>query len=525
MGRAHTSADTSTDAVDAATDYGTFLDIGTMLDSDENLMAKEELNAHDNLDSRVLNFISDMSEGNPSIIHELCKSIREADVCDFGHESCTMKEGRSLQECKLNTKLRHMALREFGTLPLHEQLISKMASVYTREFSTGMLQTHVAQHQRDHEDTFINLKKCVNQLLKADIFTIVRMPSWMASADPTAENAMIFRSKLMQKAVSELLLESHVTSVARSIKSASHARRISAFWLQKAVDHENEDGTCSGSSKFIEEYLQNVPARHRMSVDAEDLDLLEAMERRDEEADTPATAGRRGNVGGGMGLPNPAHNKIQRTASDLGSTKECEEEEEEEEEEDGPWHDGVDRSKIIRNKNGKEEPNSQDPELWNVDGTEVDFNQKYKFGGQLWYVQSRVQESAFKGTPINGIPMNEKARVRAGLNRDKSRKSLREILLSTSDGGGEEKYESFNFDDEKSGSGGVAGSISDLTLDVGKESGPAATGIDAESFRTQQSIASQGSIDAILVGDVDMEKMISPVKEAGGGSGAAGAGA
>ena len=46
--------------------------------------------------------------------------------------------------------------------------------------------------------------------------------------------------------------------------------------------------------------------------------------------------------------------------------------------------DGVDRSEIIRNGNGSEEPHSNNPELWNIDGTEMDLNQKYKMGGQMW---------------------------------------------------------------------------------------------------------------------------------------------
>ena len=44
---------------------------------------------------------------------------------------------------------------------------------------------------------------------------------------------------------------------------------------------------------------------------------------------------------------------------------------------------GVDRTAIERNKNGEEEPNSSDPELWNIDGTEMDWNAKYKVGGRF----------------------------------------------------------------------------------------------------------------------------------------------
>ena len=79
---------------------------------------------------------------------------------------------------------------------------------------------------------------------------------------------MEFRSKLMQKAVSELLLESHVTSVARSINSVTHARRISAFWLQKAVDHEGGNGQ---NNALIVDFLTSVPKIRRESMDADDL--------------------------------------------------------------------------------------------------------------------------------------------------------------------------------------------------------------------------------------------------------------
>jgi hypothetical protein len=72
--------------------------------------------------------------------------------------------------------------------------------------------------------------------------------------------------------------------------------------------------------------------------------------------------------------------------------------------------DGVDRSDIERNANGSEEPSSADPELWNVDGTEVDYLVKYKVGGQMWYVQSRMRENPPKGMPIPGFPMNQKAK-------------------------------------------------------------------------------------------------------------------
>eukprot|EP00747_Dinoflagellata_sp_TGD_P060901 gnl/TRDRNA2_/TRDRNA2_152273_c1_seq1.p1 gnl/TRDRNA2_/TRDRNA2_152273_c1~~gnl/TRDRNA2_/TRDRNA2_152273_c1_seq1.p1 ORF type:complete len:185 (-),score=52.82 gnl/TRDRNA2_/TRDRNA2_152273_c1_seq1:44-568(-) len=71
--------------------------------------------------------------------------------------------------------------------------------------------------------------------------------------------------------------------------------------------------------------------------------------------------------------------------------------------------DGVDRSSITRNANGSEEPSSADPELWNIDDCEVDILVKYKMGGQMWYVQSRMRENNAKNKPIAGFPMNKKA--------------------------------------------------------------------------------------------------------------------
>ncbi len=71
----------------------------------------------------------------------------------------------------------------------------------------------------------------------------------------------------------------------------------------------------------------------------------------------------------------------------------------------------IDRSGIERNAFGSEEPSSGDPELWNIDNCEVDILVKYKVGGQMWYVQSRMRENAMK-TPrksIAGFPMNKKA--------------------------------------------------------------------------------------------------------------------
>ena len=70
----------------------------------------------------------------------------------------------------------------------------------------------------------------------------------------------------------------------------------------------------------------------------------------------------------------------------------------------------VDRSQISRNTNGEEEPHSSDPELWNIDGTELDMNQEYKAGGQMWYLWSRATDNIKAGRPIPGVPINERAR-------------------------------------------------------------------------------------------------------------------
>ena len=61
------------------------------------------------------------------------------------------------------------------------------------------------------------------------------------------------------------------------------------------------------------------------------------------------------------------------------------------------------RTGVEQNIGGSEEPHSDDPELWNIDGTEIDFNAKYKLGGQMWYLQSRMQDAIKKGTNIAGV--------------------------------------------------------------------------------------------------------------------------
>ena len=57
------------------------------------------------------------------------------------------------------------------------------------------------------------------------------------------------------------------------------------------------------------------------------------------------------------------------------------------------------------------EPHSAEPELWDIDGQEMDMLATYKVGGQLWYLQSRACEAIAAGKPIAGKPMNAKARA------------------------------------------------------------------------------------------------------------------
>ncbi|GMI14167.1 hypothetical protein TrVE_jg2716 [Triparma verrucosa] len=262
------------EAIDAAKDYDTYLELEAMHDSDVELLLKEKLNAPKMIEPKLLDFVSDMSEGNPRLICELAHSISESKACEIKGGICKIRPGHTTHEINLNSKLRHMVLQEFSTLALHEQLIAKMASVYTKEFSSGMLANHVEQHQKDHEDHPINLKRCIGRLLASEVFIQCPLPPWMAKTDKTALSALRFRSKLMQKAVSELLLESHMTSVARSVSSVQQARRISAFWLQRAVDHERGTGN-EKQNECVVEFLEHVPKARKMSIDADD--LMEAM--------------------------------------------------------------------------------------------------------------------------------------------------------------------------------------------------------------------------------------------------------
>jgi hypothetical protein len=65
---------------------------------------------------------------------------------------------------------------------------------------------------------------------------------------------------------------------------------------------------------------------------------------------------------------------------------------------------------IERNAGGSEEAHSADPELWNIGGTEMDLNAKYKVGKQMWYLQSRAKDAIRDQKPIAGSPFNQKAK-------------------------------------------------------------------------------------------------------------------
>lgn len=64
---------------------------------------------------------------------------------------------------------------------------------------------------------------------------------------------------------------------------------------------------------------------------------------------------------------------------------------------------------VSRNRAGSEESHSESPELWNIDGAEVDLNATYTVGGQLWYLQDRAKEQIAWNSAIAGRPMNAAA--------------------------------------------------------------------------------------------------------------------
>ena len=95
-----------------------------MLDTDIDTLMREKLSDHNDIEKGILSWVSDMSEGNPSIIIELCHSIIESKICEVVDDHFQLKKGRTLHEVKLNSRLRHMVLQEFSALPLHDQLIA-----------------------------------------------------------------------------------------------------------------------------------------------------------------------------------------------------------------------------------------------------------------------------------------------------------------------------------------------------------------------------------------------------------------
>lgn len=70
----------------------------------------------------------------------------------------------------------------------------------------------------------------------------------------------------------------------------------------------------------------------------------------------------------------------------------------------------IDRSEIDINPRGSLEPHSDVPELWQLSNAEVDLNQHYDTGGQLWYLQARAQRQLAEGKQIKGKPLNKLAR-------------------------------------------------------------------------------------------------------------------
>jgi|EP01046_Picozoa_sp_COSAG06_P014196 hypothetical protein len=70
----------------------------------------------------------------------------------------------------------------------------------------------------------------------------------------------------------------------------------------------------------------------------------------------------------------------------------------------------IDRSEIDINPRGSLEAHSDVPELWQLSNAEVDLNQHYDTGGQLWYLQARAQRQLAEGKQIKGKPLNKLAR-------------------------------------------------------------------------------------------------------------------
>ena len=147
-------------AMAVAKQHQTLLHIKPMLPDDVEILLKEKLAiSHVALSADVRNWVCDISEGNPLIISELARSILDSSVCHIEKGVYKLRSDRTIHSIQLNKKLRHMVLQEFSVLPPHDQLVAKMASVYTSDFSLSMLIGHVQQHKLDHEGTPINLEK------------------------------------------------------------------------------------------------------------------------------------------------------------------------------------------------------------------------------------------------------------------------------------------------------------------------------------------------------------------------------
>jgi len=98
---------------------------------------------------------------------------------------------------------------------MHDQAIAKLACVYESEFSDGLLKLNVEQHQKEHEDTPINLSKVIANLIQADIFVATENPAWMVHLDKNCSHSLKVSDR------SELACDRKVTNDLRA-KRVSH---------------------------------------------------------------------------------------------------------------------------------------------------------------------------------------------------------------------------------------------------------------------------------------------------------------
>ena len=117
---------------------------------------------------------------------------------------------------------------------------------------------------------------------------------------------------------------------------------------------------------------------------------------------TQADATQANNVGGipPLSLNDETAAVVVVVVAEDDQRKKCEEKEEEKEEE-------------MRNKDGCDQPHSGDPELWDIDGSEMDWYGTYILGSHEWYIQTRAHDryNETPPLPIAGMPLNEKAKT------------------------------------------------------------------------------------------------------------------